>query len=236
MIDMRSEEESDTIELRRELVLPGELLEVKNLKPGIGTFYENGKVYASLLGIKKERAGYINVIPLAGKYIPRIDDAVVGMVIDIGPSHWLVDINSPYPATLHVNEVLWRVEFGDTAKYLNVKDVILAQILSVDEVKRVQVTMKESSLRRLTEGQIVEISHSKVPRVIGKKGSMISMIKNYTGCRIFVGQNGRIWLHGEMEGMINAVQAIKMIERESQVLGLTDAVESFLKEARGKRG
>jgi exosome complex component RRP4 len=233
---MKSGNESESKELKRELVLPGEELDVKNLKPGMGTYCEEGKIYASLLGIRRERSGYINVIPLAGKYIPKVDDVVVGMVIDIGPSFWLIEINSPYPATLHVNEVLWRVEFGDTAKYLNVQDMILARVFLVDETKRVQVSMKDSSLRKLTEGQIVEVSPSKVPRVIGKKGSMISMIKNYTGCRMFVGQNGRIWISGKMEGMQSAVQAIKMIERESQVHGLTDAVEAFLKESKTKKG
>lgn len=232
---MMPKKESETALMKRELVLPGELLDVKNLRPGVGTFYENGKIYASLLGIKKVRAGYINVITLGGKYIPRVDDVVVGIVIDIGPSHWLIDINSPYLATLHVNEVLWRVEFGDTAKYLNVNDVILCNILTVDEVKRVQVTMKDRSLKKLTEGQIVEISPSKVPRVIGKKGSMISLIKNYTGCRMFVGQNGRIWLDGDTDSMIPAVQSIKMIEEESQIHGLTDAVENLLKKSTGKK-
>lgn len=233
---MKSGEESDTRDMKRELVLPGEELDAKNLKSGTGTYYEDGKIYSSLLGIKRERAGYINVIPLSGKYLPKMDDIVIGMVIDIGPSFWLIDINSPYPATLHVNEVMWRVEFGDTAKYLNVKDMILANVLLVDETKRVQVSMKESNLRKLTEGQIVDISPSKVPRVIGKKGSMISMIKNYTGCRMFVGQNGRIWISGKMDDMLDAVQAIKLIERETQVHGLTDAVESFLKESRSKKG
>ncbi len=92
---------------------------------------------------------------------------------DIGPSNWLIDINSPYPAPLHVNEVPWRVEFGDTSRYLNVGDTILAKVLMVDETKRVQVTMKEQGLRKLQGGQVIEISHSKVPRVIGKGGSMI---------------------------------------------------------------
>ncbi len=233
---MISEKESDRKETKRELVLPGEVLEEKDLKPGTGTFYEDGKIYASLLGIKKERAGYINVIPLSGKYIPKSDDFVIGKVIDIGPSHWLIDINSPYPATMHVNEVPWRVEFGDTAKYLNVTDVMLAVVHTVDEVKRVQVSMKDRSLRRLTEGQIVEFSPSKVPRVIGKQGSMISMIKNYTGCRMFVGQNGRIWIDGDLASMTDAVQAIKMIEEASQVHGLTNSIEAFLKDSKsGKK-
>lgn len=95
--------------------------------------------------------------------------------------------------------------------------------------------MKDRSFRRLTEGQIVEFSPTKVPRIIGKKGSMISMIKNYTGCRMFVGQNGRIWIDGDMDAMTDAVQAIKMIEEGTQVLGLTDAVEAFLKDSKGRK-
>jgi len=140
----------------------------------------------------------------------------------------LVDINSPYPAPLHVNEVPWRVEFGDTARYLNVGDVLLSKILIVDETKRVQVTMKEPGLRKLQGGQIIEITHSKVPRVIGKGGSMIQMIKSFTNCRIFVGQNGRIWLDGEIDNIVYAIRAIKMIEEEAQTVRLTERVKEYL--------
>ncbi|MEE9223680.1 MAG: RNA-binding protein, partial [Thermoplasmata archaeon] len=103
----------------RELVVPGDLLGTTDLKPGMGTFTEDGKIYAALLGIKNERSGYINIVPLSGRYIPRPGDSVIGMVTDIGPSHWLLEINSPYPAPLHVNEVPWRVDYGDTASYMD---------------------------------------------------------------------------------------------------------------------
>ena len=76
--------------------------------------------------------------------------------------------------------------------------------------------------------QILEISHSKVPRVIGKNGSMIQMIKNYTNCRIFIGQNGRIWVDGNMDDMVHAMRAIKMIEEGAQTLKLTERVKEFL--------
>lgn len=222
--------------VKREVVVPGDVLDGGGLKPGVGTFAERGHVYASLLGIKSERGGYINVIPLGGRYIPRPGDAVIGKVIDVGPTYWLVDINSPYPAPLHVNEVPWRVDFGDTSSYLDVEDTILAKVLSVDETKRVSLTMKNHMSRKLTGGQIVEISHAKVPRVIGKKGSMINLIKSYTKCRMFVGQNGRIWIDGDIEDMINAVAAVKMIEDQAQVIGLTEAVKAFLERVYEKRG
>ena len=75
---------------------------------------------------------------------------------------------------------------------------------------------------------MVTISHSKVPRVIGRNGSMIQMIKNFTNCRIIVGQNGRIWVDGEPEAIENAVKAIRLIEDEAQSIGLTDRLRVFL--------
>jgi len=229
MIDDNSSKEYSRPQ--REVVVPGELLDSGKLRPGNGTYVKEGKIYASQLGIKSVRSNYVNVIPLGGRYIPQVGETVIGKVIDLGPSNWLVDINSPYPAPLHVNEVPWRVEFGDTARYLNVGDVLLAKILLVDETKRVQVTMKEPGLRKLQGGQIIDITHSKVPRVIGKGGSMIQMIKGYTNCRIFVGQNGRIWLDGEIENIVYAIRAIKMIEEEAQTMRLTERVKEYLESA-----
>ncbi|WP_236993868.1 exosome complex RNA-binding protein Rrp4 [Methanomassiliicoccus luminyensis] len=208
--------------------MPGDLLDGDKLKPGAGTYVSGGNIYAAVLGIKSVKSNYVNIIPLGGRYIPCVGDSVIGKVEDIGPSNWLIDINSPYPAPLHVNEVPWRVEFGDTARYMNVGDVILAKVLMVDETMRVQVTMKDQGLRKLTGGQIVEIAHSKVPRVIGKSGSMIQMIKGYTNCRIFVGQNGRIWLDGEVDNIMHAIKAIQMIDEDAHSFGLTEKVKAYL--------
>jgi len=212
----------------REIVIPGDLLDASGLKAGSGAYAEEGKVFAAQLGIKSVKSNFVNVIPLGGRYIPATNDSVIGKVIDIGPSNWLIDINSPYPAPLHVNEVPWRVEFGDTSKYLNVGDTLLAKVLMVDETKRVQVTMKEQGLRKLSGGQVIDISYTKVPRVIGKGGSMIQLIKSHTNCRIFIGQNGRIWLDGEIESMVTAIHAIRMIEEGAQESRLTEKVKEYL--------
>jgi len=213
----------------REIVVPGDLLsDSPDLRAGTGTFRENGRIYAAQIGIKNIRGNYVNVVPLAGKYLPKAGDMVIGVIIEIGPSNWLLDINCPYPAPLHVNDVPWRVDFGDTARYLNIGNSVLVKVLKVDETKRIQLTLKEQGLRKLTSGRIIEIPHSKVPRVIGKGGSMISLLKNYTNTRIFVGQNGRIWIDGEPDDIRLAVEAINMIDREAHVLGLTDRVKEFL--------
>jgi exosome complex component RRP4 len=182
------------------------------------------------MGIKQVRPDSISVVPLSGQYIPIRGDLVIGKIVDIGPSNWLVDINSPYPAPLHVNEVPWRVEFGETRKFMQIGDIVLLKIAGVDEVKRIGVSMQDHGLRKLTGGMVTEVSPSKVPRVIGKNGSMIQMLKNMTGCRVYVGQNGRIWIDGDLDNIIKAVQAIKIIEDEAHSLGLTEKIKRFLEE------
>ena len=223
-----SKEECSRQDSERELVLPGDFITDGKFKAGSGTYTDGGKIYASTLGIKSMRSDFVNVVPLSGQYIPKVGDQVIGVVVEVGPSNWLVDINSPYPAPMHINEAPWRVDFGDTARYLKVGESILARIFMVDEVKHVQVSMKDHGLRKIQGGEMVTISHSKVPRVIGRNGSMIQMIKNYTNCMIIVGQNGRIWIDGSAEGIENAVKAIRIIDVEAQAVGLTERLKEFL--------
>ena len=124
----------------------------------------------------------------------------------------------------------WRVDFGETTKYLNYGDTILAKILTVDETKKIQITLNDRNLHKLSGGQLIEIEPIKVPRVIGKKGSMISMLKRYTNCRIFIGQNGRIWIDGKTDAVARVTLVIRKIEAEAHIKGLTDRVTRLLKE------
>ncbi len=215
---------------KREIVIPSQLLgEVKNKKAGRGTFVEKGKIYSEILGILDEKSDYINVIPIKGRYDPVENDFVIGIVEEALPSSWLVDINAAYPALLHVNESPWDVDFGETEKYLNYGDSIMAKVLQVDKEKKLQITLKDYNLYKIKSGQIIEVEPSKVPRIIGKKGSMIALLKKYTKCRIFVGQNGRIWIDGIDDDIKKVIKTIKMIEIESLSFGLTNKIEELLK-------
>lgn len=220
----------DSKEVTREIVIPGDLLDSSGKRPGPGTYVEGGKIFAAQLGIKSIRSDTVGVVPLAGHYMPVRGDLVIGKIVDVSSSSWLVDINAPYPAPLHVNEVPWRVEFGETRKFMSVGDVLLLNVVGVDEVMRISVSMKDHGLRKLTGGMVLEVSPSKVPRVIGKNGSMIQMLKNATNCRVYVGQNGRIWIDGELDNIIKAVSAIKLIEDEAHNVGLTEKVKKLLEE------
>ena len=204
----------------REIVVPGDVLDGTGMKPGDYAYVQGGKVRASVMGVRNVFQNTVGVIPLRGCYMPTSGDTVIGV------SNWLVDIGAPYPAPLHVNEVPWKVEFGDTSRYLGMGNVVLLKVLSVDESKKIQVTMKDSGLRRLEGGRLVKVSHSKVSRIIGKSGSMISMLKNMTDCT--VGQNGMVWVDGDEENADVAVRAIRMIEEKAQCGNLTDLVREFI--------
>ena len=54
------------------------------------------------------------------------------------------------------------------------------------------------------------------------------MIKDATGCSISVGQNGLVWINGSADGELLAVNAIRKIEAESHLSGLTDRIKEFL--------
>lgn len=222
----------------RTIVLPGDCLdESGNLKPGPNTYASQGRIYASRLGMKEVRGDVVGVIGLAGQYEPQRGDLIIATVIEMGPSHWVLDLNAMSPTGMHVNDVPWRVEFGETARYMVVGDTVLVKVSHVDEIRKVQVTMKDRSCRKLTGGFSINISPSRVARVIGRGGSMTNLIKSATGCRMFVGQNGVIWLDGEPEDVAVAIGAIRKIEQEAHMSGLTDRIEEWLKtHARGGRG
>lgn len=214
----------------RKIVLPSQVLgDTKSNKAGRGTFIEDGRIISEKLGILNANSNYINVIPLKGRYEPTVDDFVIGVVEEALSAGWLVDINAPSPAFLHVNEVPWDIEFGDTEKYLNRGESIMAKVTQIDELNKFQITLKDRNLYKIKGGHIIEVEPSRVPRIIGKKGSMIALIKKYIRCRIFVGQNGKIWVDGDTESIERVLQTIHKIENEAITFGLTNRIEELLK-------
>lgn len=131
---------------------------------------------------------------------------------------------------MHVNEVPWRVDFGETTKYLDIGDTALVKVYHVDERREAQITMKDRACRKLEGGMTIEVPPSKVPRIIGRRGSMVNTIKDATDCRIFVGKNGVVWLDGDPSEVRHVVSAINMIVEEAHTSGLTERVEAYLKQ------
>ena len=216
----------------RKVVIPGDLLSEEAKRSGEGTFVKDGKVYSLLYGLANDR-DRINVIPLAGKYVPAPGDNIIGIVKDITFSNWIIDINSPYDGLLHISEFPKRIDADEMSKYLSLGSSTMIRIKDVDSTMKVELTLNDRKLGLLKTGRIVEINHTRVPRLIGKGGSMISMLKKELNCNIFVGQNGRIWINGGADDMDLALKTILLIEKEAHTSGLTDRIVDFLKKEKG---
>jgi exosome complex component RRP4 len=221
------------IEMDKKLVIPGDYLSDDVKMADEGTYVENDKVYSSVFGIASTK-NHIRVVPLSGKYIPKPGDLIIGTVSEVAFSNWIVNIRSPYEGLLHISEFPRRIESTDMSKYLKVGDSIMTFVKDVDASMKVELTLNDQRLRQIKEGRIIEVTPSKVPRFIGRSGSMIAMLKNETNCNIFIGQNGRIWITGKDMDMDLAVKAILKIERETHISGLTDRITRFLKEEKGQ--
>lgn len=223
---------------QKHLVTPGELLAEGPYFAGENTYRDGSKIYASRIGIAEVIGNKLIVMPIKGTYMPRMDDIVIGRVTDIGMSGWQVDISAPYPALLPASETPIDREAirGDLAHHYGVGDLTLAQVIAFDRTRDPLLTTKGRGLGKVTSGRLAKITPAKIPRVIGKKGSMITMLKKETNTDIIPGQNGTILVIGKDPNQERiAVEALYMIEREAHTNGLTDRVRVMIQnEMKGK--
>jgi exosome complex component RRP4 len=219
----------------RKIVVPGEeIAQGMDFLPSNGTFRDGESILASKLGIVEVRNRVIRVIPLRGHYAPVRGDLVIGIVADVGFSGWPVDIGAAANVNLPVGEAVRdRVDLikSDLSRYFDSGDVIIAKVMNVPKARIIQLSMRDYGLRKLRGGRVIKMSPSKVPRLIGKKGSMVGMIKDYTGCDINVGQNGYVWISGTAENQLLADRAIMLIEEKAHMSGLTDKVKELFESA-----
>ncbi|MEM0359970.1 MAG: exosome complex protein Rrp4 [Candidatus Diapherotrites archaeon] len=197
----------------RKIVVPGELLTDQRKKLGEHVFVEEGKAYSDSLGLAEQDTEYVRVIPLQGKYMPQAEDLIVGIIAREEFSGYVVDINSFYYSFVRKDNLRKPLEKGA---------VISAKIASVNEINEAEL----DQIRVFYGGEVLDVSPVKVPRIIGKKGSMLEVLKNGTGCSIMAGRNGRVWIK---DGNIELLKkAIKKIEAESHLSNLTARITEFL--------
>jgi exosome complex component RRP4 len=223
-------EKSELLVNERELVIPGQTL-AKGLDylPSSGSFRTDDEIKAKVLGLVRLKDRFIGIVPLSGVYTPKPGDGVIGFVKDMQSSMWIININSPYDSIMLLGEAVDEyvdLNKTDISMFYDIGDIIYAKVLNVSKAKSVQLTMNDYRARKLIGGRIMKITPFKVPRLIGREGSMIELIKNKTKCQIIVGQNGIVWLKGENETL--AAKAIMKIENESHTVGLTNRISELL--------
>jgi exosome complex component RRP4 len=120
----------------------------------------------------------------------------------------------------HADELTSKLDKGD---------LIAARIVNFDRTRDPLITIADRELGKIESGTLIKISPSKVPRLIGKRGSMIQTVEMATHAVITIGQNGLIVVScDDSNGLLKAIKAIRMIEEEAHMANLTDKVKEML--------
>ncbi len=216
----------------RKHVLPGEVITSRPMRPEENVIFDGKNISSTIVGTSEIYDDAVRVLPLTGMYFPKVDDMVVGKVISHTSLSWEVDINSCYVGFLPASDIFGR-DFTASADALASKlikgDMVAARIANFDRTRDPLITVSDRDLGKIDTGDLVSMSSSKIPRLIGKRGSMIQMIEESSGCMITAGQNGRIVIDAkDADGLLKAKKAIKMIDDNAHMSNLTDKVKSML--------
>ncbi|OYT36515.1 RNA-binding protein [Candidatus Pacearchaeota archaeon ex4484_71] len=216
---------------QRKVVVPGEVIfEGEEYLPGEGTEKKDNKIISLKYGLAEESNNLVKVIALSGVYEPRRGNVVIGTVELLTFNGWVINIGTAQNGFLSLVEVPRYVNKDGLEEVMDIKDMVVAKITSSNK-RGIDLTIKGRGLGKIEEGIVFDVNSHKVPRIIGKEGSMIKLIKEETGCNITVGQNGKILVKGDkIENEILAREAIEFITEKSFVSGLTDEVAKWFKE------
>ncbi|MEK6957665.1 MAG: exosome complex protein Rrp4 [archaeon] len=204
--------------MSKRLVIPGELVTEERKKLGSHVFIRDGKIYSDAMGLVNDESDFASVVPLEGKYTPEQNDLIIGVIVDEKFSVYEVDINSFYSSWISKKELREILKPGT---------IISGKVMKVNEFNEVDL----GGIRSFFGGELIEVSAVKIPRVIGREGSMLNVLKNGTKSNIIVGRNGRIWAKG---GDVNLLRrAINKINAEAHMDSLTQRITDFLDKENG---
>tara|TARA_Y100000296_G_scaffold16254_1_gene19005 strand:- start:187 stop:852 length:666 start_codon:yes stop_codon:yes gene_type:complete len=212
----------------RKIVIPGEtIVSGEKYLPGEGTEKKDNDIISIMYGLSEETKGLVKVIPLSGVYHPRRGNVVIGKVENVTFNGWIIDITAPNSAFLSLTEVPRYVNKDGLEEVMDIGDMVVAKIWNINK-RGIDLSIKSRGLGKIEDGIIIKINPNKVPRVIGKEGSMVNLIKDETGCNITIGQNGLIWISGDkIEDELLAKKAVIFVTEKSFVEGLTDKLKEW---------
>ena len=217
---------------KRKYVIPGDVVTTGPFRAEQNVILEGEKIISTTVGISEIYEDSVRVISLTGKYVPKIDDLVIGKVNSHTSLSWELDINSCYVGFLPAQDVFGRdfsAHADELATKLKTGDLVAARIANFDRTRDPLVTISDRDLGAIDSGVLVKISPSKVPRLIGKRGSMIQMIEMATNAAVTIGQNGWVVVSCETpEGLLKAKKAIEMVDQKAHVANLTDQIKEML--------
>ena len=219
-------------ESKKRHVLPGDFITTAPLRLQNNVVLDGKRIIATTIGLSDGSDDSVRVISLTSVYLPKIDDLVIGIIQYIHGNSWFADINSCYQGMLLGQDVFGRGSYptkSEMEERLTKGDIIFAKIANSDRQREPLISIADQSLGKIDSGELVKISPAKIPRLIGKHGSMIQTIEGSTNATITVGQNGLIVVScDETNGLLKALAAIRMVDEQAHLVNLTDKVKKML--------
>ena len=222
------------LESKKRYVLPGDVITTAPLRLHGNVVLEGKRILSTAIGLSDVSYDSVRVIPLSGIYLPKVDDLVIGLIKYIHGNSWFADINSCYEGMLLAKDVFGRgsnATLDEMKASLDKSDLILARIANSDRTREPLLSISGQNLGKIDSGELVKISPTKIPRLIGKHGSMIQTIEASTNATITIGQNGLIVLKcDDSAGLKKAVESIKMMDKALHNTNLEEKIQNILDE------
>lgn len=218
--------------MRRQQVMPGDVISSDTYRPDANTVTLGGSIVATAVGMSEIYEDTVRVIPMAGMYYPLVNDFVIGMVVSHTSLAWEVEMNACYVGFLPASDVFGR-DFASHADALTSRlkkgDLIAARVANFDRTRDPLLTVADRDLGKIESGELVVVTPGNVSRLIGKRGSMIQAIETATESVVTIGQNGWVVIScDDPDGLLKAKRAVMMIEAQSNTPNLTERVKSLL--------
>ena len=222
------------LESKKRRVLPGDFITTSPLRLQDNVVLDGKRIISTAIGLSDVSTDNVRVISLTGIYIPKIDDLIIGKIESIFGNSWFADINSCYKGMLLGQDVFGRGSYPTNSEMknrLDKGDIIFARIANFDRQREPLISIADNNLGKIDSGELIKISPSKIPRLIGKHGSMIQTIEASTNISITVGQNGLIiFKYDNSTGLKNAIASIKMIAMTYEDANIEEKIQNILNE------
>ena len=219
-------------ESKKRHVLPGDFITTAPLRLRDNVVLDGKRIISTTIGLSDVSDDSVRVISLTGVYMPKTDDLVIGIIQYIFGNSWFADINSCYQGMLLGQDVFGRGSYptpSEMRERLDKGDIIFAKIANSDRQREPLISIADKNLGRIDSGELTKISPTRIPRLIGKRGSMIQTIEASTNATLTVGQNGLVVVScEETNGLLKALTAIRMVDEQAHLVDLTDRVKKML--------
>ncbi len=208
----------------KDFVLPGQPLTDEKEKAGRFTYVQGGLVRSAVAGMVRVKGQRAEVIPARGPYKPRENDRVIGIVVDIKPSHYELDLGWGITGILKAK----RTKKPGKESQVTVGDVIYTSVAFAG-VKGVMLKGGKDA-QRITRGFIVTVSPTRVPRLIVRNRELQETIERESQCKLYIGLNGYVAVVGpSTKNEFAAASAIRLVESEPTLEGLKEKVTGLLR-------